>query len=74
MRRLHEDSKSESSSLDGQNVREIATAASSVTFSGTDGRSVSRAHRLDVFRPGNAVKAFNDWHISFSGPSSDDAE
>ena len=73
--RAHEDSESESSSLDSEiEGREIAATAPSAAFSGTDRRDASGTHRSGAFRPGNAVKAFKDWHISFSGSSSDGAE
>ena len=67
-------SDTESSSSDSEDDREIAATAASAIFSGTDERDARGRHRPDAFRPGNAVKAFKDWHIFFSGSSSDGAE
>ena len=72
--RSHGFSDTESSSSDSEDDREVAATAPGAAFSGTDGRDARGRHRPDSFRPGNAVKAFKDWHISFSGSSSDDAE
>ena len=75
VRRSHEDSESESTSSDSEiDGRKVAATAPSAAFSGTDRRDASGTYRSGAFRPGSAVKAFKDWHISFSGSSSDGAE
>ena len=75
VRRAPEDSESGSSNSDSEiNGREIAATATSAAFSGTGRRDASGTQRSGKFRPGNVVKAFKDWHINFSGSSSDGAE